>query len=140
MIMLGGGTMIGRAAADDEISFYRMLLSEERSVLEAVRGRSVKDLLKIHNEAMRLAGGDDVQNYKAAAGCFNAYIHLSIAALGYVAAIEPERSQPIKSTEENAAWGDRIWAEYLGYLANCEKALGVVSPPDKISRPSEFLR
>jgi hypothetical protein len=138
--LLSASILNGFALADERFGLYRMLLSEERSMLEAVRRLSVNELLTFHNETIRAAGDGKLFNRTSAPGCANAYIHLALAALAYAVAIEPERAQPIKSPSENAAWGDQIWGDYLGYMASCENALDIAPLPQRLSRPSELLR
>lgn len=129
----------GIASADDRHSFYRMLLSIERSALEAVRKHSVDELLTIHNDAMSFAASDGRRLWKPEPICVNAYIQLSVAVLAYASAIEPTRSQPVRSASENAAWGDEIWTQYLNEITDCEKSIGIESPANRTPRPSALL-
>lgn len=116
-----------------------MLLSIERAALEAVRKQSVNELLTIHNDAMSFVDSDGRRRWKPEPVCVNAYIQLSVAVLGYASAIEPTRSQPVRSASENAAWGDKIWTQYLHEITDCEKAIGIESRANRTPRPSELL-
>lgn len=138
--LLNASILNGFALADEQFGLYRTLLSEERSMLEAVRRLSVNELLTFHNETIRAAGDGKLFNRTSPPACANAYIHLALAALAYAVAIEPERSHPAKSPGENAASADQIWAGYSGYMASCESALDIAPLPQRLSRPSELLR
>jgi hypothetical protein len=136
MVLVSVGFHVGRGWADDRSSFYRMLLSEEQSALEAISHLSVGDLLAIHDNAM----SDRVWSLKREPACFAAYTRLSLAALGYASAIDPTRSQPIRSLLEHASMADKRWAEYLDLKANCRKALGFDAGDASGVRPSQLLR
>jgi hypothetical protein len=140
MILSGVDQLVGSASADDQLGFYRMLLSTEQNALDAVRRHSANDLLTIHNDAMYYTVGEGEGRWKLGPFCGRAYVHLSIAVLGYASAIDPTRSGPLKSAAEHAGWGDKVWREYLEYIAECEKAIGVSNPPVRISHPSVLLQ
>lgn len=133
--LLSVGHFMRPGWANDRHGFYRMLLSEEQRALEAIRQLSISELNAVHNDAM----SDRQWSSKPEPICLTAYIRLSVAVLGYASAIDPTRSQPVRSSLEHASMGDKWWAEYLDLRATCEKAIGIDASNSTIISPSELL-
>jgi len=136
LILLSIGNFAEHARADNRQSLYRIMLSEEQSALEAIRRRSVSDLVAFHNDAMSMR----LWSLDSAPYCLAAYMRLSVAVLGYVSAIDPARSEPTRPSSEYASMGDRWWAEYIDLKVACEKAMGIDATKNIVTRPSELLR
>lgn len=129
---------IAIAEADEHVGFHRMLIAMEQRAIAAVRARSASELQSIHNDIMYDVVGSGAGRWKPDAQCWPAYVHLWIPVLLYASAIDPTISTPVRSPDENASMGDKVWAEYLQMMEACERATGVVAQNQ--SRPSVLLR
>jgi hypothetical protein len=118
---------------------YGKLISLEKMTLEAFASLSSRQLLDVHNEIM-----DDIVHERGGSSigaCSQAYTQLSITVLLHASIIQPDLNQAEKTSQSHdMEWADRTWSGYLRAVADCEKRLGIETPPNRPERPSSTLR
>ncbi|WNJ92896.1 hypothetical protein [Bosea sp. 685] len=118
---------------------YGKLIQLEKMTLEAFASPSSRQLLDIHNEIM-----DDIVHERRASSvgaCSQAYTQLSITVLFHASIIQPNLNQAEKtSATHDIERANSAWSDYLRAATDCERRLGIETPPSRPERPSSALR